>query len=108
MTQRDDKREKLVAFLDRKAFDPIINTSEERYSSESEKAKFRDVLKSTKSEKTRFHERYATAKDVKDNYLSDLSSHTAKKKNAELSELGLPQLPQFRDEFLDLCDRLGV
>ncbi|MFP4164337.1 MAG: hypothetical protein ACLFQB_10505 [Chitinispirillaceae bacterium] len=108
MAQTNEAREKLVSFLDRHVFDPIINTSEDRFSNEREKSKFRDVLKSTKSEKSRFHERYPTARDVKKNYLSDLNSRTAQKKNAELRELHLPQLPQFKEEFLDLCDRLGV
>ncbi len=108
MAQNDDKKEKLVSFLDQKAFDPILNTSEDKYSSDSDKTKFRDVKRSTESEKRRFHDHYQSAQEVKNNYLSDLNSETAKKKNAELRDLGLPRLPQFRDDFLDLCDRLGV
>jgi len=45
---------------------------------------------------------------VKNNYLSDLNSSTAKKKNAELEELGLPTLPQLKDEFTQLCDELDI
>jgi hypothetical protein len=46
--------------------------------------------------------------DVKQNYLSDLNSQTARKKNAELKELGLPRLPELKDEFLHLCEELEV
>jgi hypothetical protein len=31
-----------------------------------------------------------------------------KRKTRELEQLGLPNLPQFRDEFLALAERLGV
>ncbi|MDT0649611.1 hypothetical protein [Autumnicola edwardsiae] len=51
---------------------------------------------------------YNTPWDIRDNYLSDLSSQTAKKKNAELKDLNLPRLPYFKDQFLELCDKLGV
>ncbi len=68
----------------------------------------RDVVQSTENEKNRFHNDYRTAEDVKNNYSSDLNSQTAKKKNAELQALGLPTLPQFKDEFIRLCEALGV
>jgi hypothetical protein len=103
-----EKREKLVRYLDRKAFNPILRSSEDDFKGRKLKEEFKNVKKSTESEKERFHNRYKTAKQVKDNYLGDLSSRTAKKKNAELKNLGLPQLPQFRDEFLKLCDKLKV
>ncbi len=92
-----EKREKLVKFLDQKAFDPILSKSADDYPDENKKKKFQDVKKSTESEKNRFHNEYKTAAEVKDNYLSDLDSRTAKKKNAELKELGLPTLPDLKD-----------
>lgn len=108
MSQHDTKREQLLDFLDRKAFDPIINISEDKFHSQAERSKFRDVKRSTQSEKSRFHDNYKTAQQVKENYLSDLNSRTAGKKNAELKELGLPRLPELREQFLDLCSKLGV
>jgi hypothetical protein len=107
MDKHDAKWKQLVFFLDKKAFDPILNLNEGEFS-DRYRHKFRDVQKSTENEKRRFHQEYDTAEDVKKNYLIDLNSKTAQKKNAELHELGLPQLPQFRDEFLELCKKLGV
>jgi hypothetical protein len=101
-------RDELVQFLDEKVFDPILDKSEADFSSEDQKEKFRDVRRSTESEKHRFHDEYTSAQDVKDNYLSDLSSNTGKKKDEELEDLGLPKLPDVRDEFMELCDKLGV
>lgn len=103
----EEKREKLVHFLDEKAFDPILRKSEEEFSGE-QRDKFRDVKRSTENEKHRFHEEYHSAGEVKENYLSDLSSSTARKKNEELEDLGLPRLPEFKDEFMRLCDELDV
>jgi hypothetical protein len=105
--QDTEKRRKLVEFLDRKAFDPVLSTSVDKYSGR-QREKFEDVRHSTESEKQRFHDDYRTAVDVKQNYLSDLNSQTARKKNAELKELGLPRLPELKDEFLHLCEELEV
>jgi hypothetical protein len=106
MTDKE-KRQKLVRFLDDKAFDPILHKSANDYSGK-QRQKFEDVKRSTANEKKRFHDKYGTAEEVKRNYLSDLSSRTAKKKQKELDELRLPTLPEFRDEFLELCKKLGV
>jgi hypothetical protein len=106
MTDKE-KRQKLVRFLDEKAFDPVVHKSANDYSGKK-RQKFEDVKRSTASEKKRFHDRYGTAEEVKKNYLSDLSSRTAKRKQRELDELGLPTLPEFRKEFMELCQKLGV
>ena len=106
MTDKE-KKEKLIKFLDKKAFDPIINKSKDDFDSDNKKKKFEDVKQSTKSEKERFR-KYDSAEDVRDNYLSDLNSQTAKKINRELDDLNLPKLPDYKDEFLELCDKIGV
>lgn len=107
MNKEDRIKKELLDFLNRKSFDPILNTNENHFKDDVSKEKFRDVKKSTESEKTRFSQ-YETPKDIKSNYLQDLHSKAAKKINQELQELGLPQLPQFREEFLNLCNKLGV
>lgn len=107
MEHRDKKRDQLISFLDKHAFDPILDKNEGEFA-DRYRPLFRDVKRSTENEKKRFHEDYITAQDVKQNYLSDLNSTTARKKNKELEELGLPQLPRFKDEFLQLCKKLGV
>jgi len=108
MATEGEKKRQLTAFLDVKAFDPVLNSSPDDFSSEEQKRKFHDVRKSTLSEKRRFHDRYTSAKDIKENYLSDLESRTSRRMNEELEALGLPRLPQFKDEFLRLCDTLDV
>ena len=107
MASDEEKREELVEFLDEKAFDPILSRSASDYPEGHKREIFENVRRSTEKEKKRFHHDYPTARDVKRNYLSDLGSHVAKK-NSELEELGLPRMNQFRDEFMKLCDQLGV
>ena len=104
---KDDKKSKLLEFLNKKAFDPVLNASESRYKSYEEKRKLKDVKESTESEKKRFEE-YDSARKVKDEYMNDLNSPAAKKINKELTQLDLPKLPDIREEFLELCDKLEV
>jgi hypothetical protein len=108
MTTEGEKKRQLTAFLDEKAFDPVLNISSDEFSSEEQKRKFHVVRKSMLSEKRRFHDRYTSAKDIKENYLGGLDSRTSKRMYDELEELGLPSLPKLKDEFIRLCDTLGV
>ncbi len=100
-------REELVRFLDRKVFDPILRASPDRYD-ERDRRRLEHVQANTESEKKRFHDEYRSAREVRDNYHSDLSSRTAGRVNHDLEELGLPTLPSVKDEFDALSDRLGV
>ncbi|HEY6978626.1 MAG TPA: hypothetical protein VH396_20150 [Chitinophagaceae bacterium] len=40
--------------------------------------------------------------------MSDVRFKAAEKVNKELKHLGLPTLPQFKDEFMELCKKLEV
>jgi hypothetical protein len=88
----------LLKFLDSHVFNPILQASPDGYS-EADKKKLDDVQQRTKSEKERFHH-YSSAKEVIDNYKSDLHSSTAKRVNSELEKLKLPTLPSIKEEFL--------
>jgi hypothetical protein len=108
MSQKNGTIKQLLDFLDKKAFNPILNKSEDDFKSEIEKRNFHHVRRSTQSEKERFHTRYHSAEEIKSNYLDDLNSSAAKKIDPIIESLGLPSLPQFRDEFIQLCNSLGV
>lgn len=102
-----DKREQLLDFIDKKAFDPIINAKADNYSGK-DKEKFEHVKEKTKNEKAKFHNDYKSAGEVKDNYLDNIRSEVAKKLNGDIRHLGLPTMPEFKDDFMKLCDKLGV
>ena len=90
-------KQELLHFLDQRVFDPILRASDDKYS-DAEKRKLKDVKDRTRSEKDRFHH-YSSAKEIVDNYKSDLHSSTAKRVNRELEELKLPTLPSVEEEF---------
>lgn len=108
MSERNSKMKQLLEFLDSKAFDPILNKNESDFKSKNQKQKFQHVRRSTKNEKERFHTRYHSAEEIKRNYFDDLTSSAAKKVDPEIESLGLPSLPQFRDEFIQLCNKLDI
>lgn len=103
-----NKRDQLINLIEQKVFKPIVNKKESAFRTKDRKAKFRDLKKSTESEMERFHRRYKTAADVKDNYYNNLNTKTAKKKNKEAKELGLPQLIDIKEDFDKLCDKLNI
>lgn len=94
-------KQELIRFLERHVFNPILHASPDRYS-EADRRKLKDVQDRTKSEQERFHE-YSSAREVIDNYKSDLHSSTAKRVNSELEKLRLPTLPSVKDDFLKLA-----
>src|SRR5690242_6702389 len=96
------KRE-LVRFLDEKVFNPILKASPDRYGKADQK-KLQDVQDRTRSEKERFHH-YGSAREIVDNYKSDLHSSTAKRVNKELERLKLPTLPSVEGEFMEVANR---
>ena len=107
MARKSDVREKLVRFLDRKAFDPVLRANPSDFK-QSDWPKLRHLQQSTQSEKARYHHNYRSAKEVHDQFHGDLSSSAAKRIHEELKELHLPTLPEIRDQFDGLCERLGV
>ena len=107
MPAKKDKREELLKFIDKNAFDPILKTSPKNLS-DKDREMLEDVQRKTENEKKQFHTEYKTVQEVKKNYLSDVRSKAAVKVNKELKHLGLPTLPDFKDEFMNLCNKLEV
>lgn len=104
---KKDPKEKLVDFLDKKAFDPVLSADPEDYS-EDERKRLKEVQQKTEREKKRYHDEYDSAEDVRNQFRSDVHSDEAKEVNRKLSSLDLPTLPDIEDEFEKLCSKLGV
>ncbi|XYI02652.1 hypothetical protein ACMHYB_24015 [Sorangium sp. So ce1128] len=101
-------RDALIQFLDRRAFEPVLRASSGDYASDADRELLEDVQRRTATEQKRYRESYQTGEEVRTNFLRDLSSEPARKVHAELRRLRLPALPELKDEFLTLCDELGV
>jgi Mg2+ and Co2+ transporter CorA len=95
-------RAELLNFLNHRVFDPILKAKPDDYD-EADRKKLQDVQDRTKSEKERFHH-YRSAKEIMDNYKSDLHSSTAKRVNSELEKLKLPTLPSVKEDFLHIAE----
>jgi hypothetical protein len=105
MAHRSPKDE-LVAFLDRKAFDPVLHAKPSDVP-QGKRAAPEDVQRATEAERERYH-RYGSADEVIRMFEDDLNSEPAKKVHRKLSELGLPTLNDLRAEFEALAERLDV
>ena len=103
----DDKKKQLLDFIDKKAFDVVLNANLEKYD-KGDRKKLEDIQRKTKNEKDQFHNDYKNAKEVKNGFLSDVRSDAAQKLDKELRHLHLPTLPQIKDDFMKLCDKIGV
>lgn len=105
MAEQQNK-EKLINFLDRRAWKPILKASAKKYGG-SDVKRLERVQKKTESQRERYHS-YRSAAEVVQQFRGDLSSQAAKKTNADLQKLNLPIQPEVADEFFQLAERLGV
>jgi len=101
-----DAKEKLVDFLERKAFRPVLNADPGSYP-ESKRHKLKDVQEATRAELERFHH-YGSAEEVYRMFEDDLSSKPAQRVHRELRDLDLPTLNDCREEFERLAEQVGV
>jgi hypothetical protein len=99
-------KEKLVDFLDKRAFDPVLRADAQDYP-ESKRDKLQHAQRATEDEKDRYHH-YESAEKVYQMYRDDLSSEAAEKVHRELRDLDLPTLNDVRDDFERLADEVGV
>ena len=102
-----DNRKQLLDFINKKAFDPILKAKPNKFK-EEEREVLEDLQRKTENEKKQFEEEYTTAEEIKKNYLSNVHSKAAAKVNDQLQKLGLPTLPEHKDEFMELCEKLGI
>jgi hypothetical protein len=103
-----DAREKLLDFLDRKAFEPVLKASPNNYSSEADKKTLQALQQTTRSTQRSYHEKYKTAEKVREMFRDDLNSAAAQKVHHQLRDLGLPTLNDIKDEFEKFADELDV
>jgi hypothetical protein len=96
-------KQTLVHFLEQKAFQPVLRADPAKYP-ENKRAVLKDMQGRTETEIERF-KRYGSADEVITNLRRDLNSAPAKKVHQALRDLGLPTLPDLRDEFEELAAR---
>ena len=107
MTADQNAREKLVRFLDEKAFEPILRAGPERYSG-PDRQRLEHAKRATERTRQRYHDHYMSAEEVRERFRDDLSSSAAQRVQREIENLGPPTLHDVEDDFEDLCRDLGV
>jgi hypothetical protein len=97
-----DKTE-LLNFLDKKVFHPVLNANFGHHS-EKDRKELQKLQQRTEAQKARFHG-YDSAERIIEMYKNDISSETERPANARLKDLGLPTLPDIREDFLKLVGK---
>lgn len=108
MTEDKDVRKRLLAFLDRELFEPVLSKTREDFDDPDDKHRFDDARRKIARERSRYHDQCPTPQDIKENFLRDLESRTSHRLNENLRALGLPTYWDLRDEFLKLCETYEV
>lgn len=101
-------REQLLEFLDRHAFNPILEAMPDQYSSERDRSMLYEVKRIAAMEKERFYKNSQTAVEIRDQYFKELIMETSGKTGRELEDLELPRLLQLREKFVQLCRELNI
>lgn len=94
-------KDELLALLDKHVFHPTLNAREDRYD-EKQRQQLRDLQRRTEEEKARFHG-YDSPERIVAVYQEEITSELARPMNSRLKDLGLPTLPDVRDQFLRLA-----
>lgn len=105
MASQADK-DRLVDFLEKKAFRPVLNAKPDEYP-ENKRDKLRDVQRATESELERYRN-YGSAEEVYRMYRNDLTSDAAERVHRELRNLDLPTLHDVREQFEQLAEDAGA
>jgi hypothetical protein len=103
-----DARQELVDLLNEKVFNPILDASPDKYKSDADRQKLKDLQSTTRSTQESYEKRYKTAQKVVEMYRDDLSSDAAEKVQKESRNLGLPTLDDVKKEFEKKAQELGV
>src|ERR1700710_114718 len=99
------RKEKLIHFLEEKAFLPVVRADASNYANDKWE-QLKDLQQRTQREIERFRG-YRSADEVVVNFKRDLSSQPAKKVHQQLKDLGLPSLPDVREDFESLAGKLS-
>lgn len=108
MQQKQDKRARLLEFIDQKALDPVLEALPEQYSSERDRRLLLMVQKRAAKEKEEFHDQMLTASQIVEKYFRRIYWETHLRFGKQLEDLELPRFLQLREQFLQLCADLQV
>jgi hypothetical protein len=101
-------REQLLRFLDNRVFQPALSAQPLAYASADDRKLLKSVQKRVHESKVRYLADYASASDVKANFVQDLNSKLGQALASDMWILKLPRFEDARSDFLTLCTTLGL
>ena len=101
-------REHLLRFLDERVFQPTLAAQPLAYSTGEERKLLKSVQKRVHESRTRYVADYASAGDVKANFLQDLHSKPGQALASDMWQLKLTRFEDVQPAFLELCQQLGI
>ena len=102
-------REQLLRFLDERVFQPPLAAQPLAYSTaDVERKLLKTVQKRVHDSRTRYVADYASAGDVKTNFVQDLNSKAGRALASDMWQLKLTRFEDVQPAFLALCQQLGV
>jgi hypothetical protein len=104
----DAKRNALLDFLDKQVFLPALDADIAGYTDSGERKLLANVKGRVQRTRQRYHEQYATAADVRANFLKDLDSKFGQDLAADMWQLKLQRFETVRNKFVTLCSKLGI
>jgi hypothetical protein len=102
----EDVLRRLLAFLDEKAFEPVIRADPAAWP-QGERDALERVQGAIRLEQQRFHH-YHSPQEVYRMFHDDLAAESARRVHRELRRLGLPSLEDLRIDFEQMAQDLGV
>ena len=104
----EDKRRALLDFLDEQVFLPAINADPALYGDSGDRKVLASVRKRVHKTRTQYQQQYATAAEVRANFLMDLDSKFGQDLATDMWCLKLQRFEDVRQKFFNLCATLGV
>ncbi len=101
-----DARERLLDFLEARVFQRVLDASPEDYESEKDRKRLERVRHALHADVNRYRA-LQTVDEIVDHYRTDLERDREREVFDVLHELGLPALPDVRDEFHRTARDLG-
>lgn len=106
-TDFSTKRKTLLDFIDHKAFDIILGLPPQTYTGR-DKENFIAFKQQVQSEKIKIHS-FRNPNRIKELFLREICSDTIRDPQPESVDLHVvSSLPEIRNEFIALCDKIGI
>lgn len=105
MDSEQGARQRLIALVERRFFDPILKKSRGEFLGEADQATLDEVKESVQLAKERLAG-LASAEQIRARYFEELLSEANRTEELRLQHLQLPTLSSLREEFVRLCDEI--